>query len=188
MANCARRSNRSCGGKQKIFVGIFLPPFVFAWRSATIRGHILRFSPQYKSFWGCYRRHFFGAAGCYPPHNFRAKALLSVAHFRGFSLLSTAQFSTVCIVIDDTVPRRFPNNCPVCGCYPPHIFPHNGTAQALLSTAQFPVLQGFFRIFSKVIGLLSVTQFAVALAAWPVLLSSALFAAWVVIRGTFSIL
>ena len=131
---------------------------------------------------------FFGAAGCYPPHNFRAKALLSGAHFRGFSLLSAAQFSTVCIVIDDTVPRRFPNNCPVCGCYPPHISPHNGVAQALLSTAQFPVLQGFFRIFSKVIGLLSAAQFAVALAARPVLLSSALFAAWVVIRGTFSIL
>lgn len=166
----------------------FFTPFVFVWRSATIRGHILRFSPQYKSFLGCYRRHFFGAVGCYPLHNFRAKALLSGAHFREFSLLSAAQFSTVCIVIDDTVPRRFPNNCPVCGCYPPHISPHNGTAQALLSTAQFPVLQGFFRIFSKGIGLLSVTQFAVALAAWPVLLSSALFAAWVVIRGTFSIL
>ena len=92
----------------------------------------------------CYRGHISGDFRCYQRHNFLQ-----------YVLLSTTQFL-----------RRFPNNCPVCGCYPPHISPHNGTAQALLSTAQF----------------------AAALAARSVLLSSALFAVWVVIRSTFSIL
>lgn len=114
----------------------------------------------------CYRGHISGDFRCYQRHNFLQYVLLSTTQF-------PADFPTIApsaVVIRRTFP------------------PHNGAAQALLSTAQFPVLQGFFRIFSKVIELLSAAQFAVALAARPVLLSSALFAAWVVIRGTFSIL